>query len=159
MRMILTGLLIALLAACAPAADTQNAGSPGTCTPEVNRRIGDLIERGVGSAVDNVAVCGTTFNSSRPQRAGRYGGHQLIPLQIRLPDGHSALVEVVTNDDLDGRVTAPRGADVYALGQYYRTTARQRPYVAGIHDVHCATHRGAADGFVIVNGRRAPAHC
>lgn len=159
MRSLLAGLLIVSLAACTSTTNVRDAGAPGSCTPEVNRQIGDLIERGEGSAVDNVAVCGTTFTASRPQRAGRNGGHQLIPLQIRLPDGHSALVEVVTNDDLDGRVTAPRGADVFALGQYYRTTARQRPYVAGVHDVHCATHRGAANGFVIVNGRRAPAHC
>ncbi|MDP9107218.1 MAG: hypothetical protein M3N49_14970, partial [Candidatus Eremiobacteraeota bacterium] len=65
---------------------------------------------------------------------------------------------VVTNDDLDGRVTAPRGATVFAYGQYFQTTDRQRPFVAGVHDVHCATHRGADNGWVVVNGTRYPQH-
>ena len=43
---------------------------------------------------------------------------------------------------------------VAALGQYYRTTARQRPFVAGIHETHCATHRGGADGWVVVDGKK-----
>jgi hypothetical protein len=62
----------------------------------------------------------------------------------------------VTNDDLDGRVTAPRGAAVFAYGQYFRTSPRQRPFVAGIHDVHCATHRGADNGWVQVNATTFP---
>ena len=143
-----------LLALCAPACAAPPQQPPQTCTAEVNAPLGALIARGETSEVDGVAVCGVTFGPSRPQRAGAHGGHQLIPLRVPLPDGSSALVEVVSNDDLDGPLTAPRGATIFALGQYYRTTLRQRPFVAGIHDVHCATHRGAANGYVIVNGRR-----
>jgi hypothetical protein len=139
------------LTACAGNAAQQ---PPSSCTPSVNAELGDLIARDESSPIDGVMVCGVTFASSRPQRAGPHGSHQLIPLRVPLPGAASVLVEVVTNDDLDGRVTAPRGATVFALGQYYRTTARQRPFVAGIHDVHCATHRGAANGYVIVGGRR-----
>ncbi len=147
-----TFLLIVLIASACTA--RPQAQPPQTCTANVNARLGELIARGESRALDGVAVCGVTFGPSRPLRAGAYGGHQLVPVRAALPDGSSALVEVVTNDDLDGRVTAPRGATVFALGQYYRTSARQRPFVAGIHEVHCATHRGAADGYVVVNGRR-----
>ncbi len=102
-------------------------------------------------------VCGTTIAPSRPQRRGPHGAHQLIPLRVPVAgDGRFALVEVVTNDDLDGRVTAPRGATVIAYGQYFRTSDRQRPFVAGVHDVHCATHRGADNGWVVVNGTKYP---
>ncbi len=102
-------------------------------------------------------VCGTTIGPSRPQRAGRHGGHQLLPLRVPIgPGSRFALVEVVTNDDLDGRVTAPRGAHVVAYGQYFHTSDRQRPFVAGVHEVHCATHRGADNGFVVVNETRYP---
>ncbi len=62
----------------------------------------------------------------------------------------------MTNDDLDGVVTAPRGASVFAFGRYYRTSARQAPFVAGIDDVHCATSRRAHDGWVVVNGVNYP---
>ena len=115
-----------------------------------------LIAERHADAVDNVMVCGTTIGPSRPQRGGRHGGHQLIPLRVPLPDGRFALVEVVTNDALDGRVTAPRGATVFAYGQYFLTTERQRPFVAGLHDVHCATHRGADNGWVVVDGTKYP---
>ena len=158
-------ILLTALAACAvltafpSCASAKNAAVPASCTPRVNRLLGDLIDADERAPVDNVMVCGTTSGPSRPQRPGPHGGHQLIPVLVRFEDGSSALVEVVTNDDLDGRVTAPRGAKVSAFGQYFATTARQRPYVAGIHNVHCATHRGAANGWVVVNGRKAPTHC
>jgi hypothetical protein len=148
-----TAWLIALSAAV-PAACAQAPQAPQTCTPEVNRQIAALIAQRDRRPVDGIMVCGVTIGPSRPQRSGAHGGHQLIPVRAPLPGDGSALIEVVTNDDLDGRVTAPRGATVFALGQYFHTTARQRPFVAGIHDVHCATHRGAANGYVIVNGRR-----
>ncbi|MDB5039435.1 MAG: hypothetical protein JWN27_161 [Candidatus Eremiobacteraeota bacterium] len=149
----LAAWLIALGVAGWPAA-AQAPQAPQTCSPEVNRQLADLLAQRDRGPVDGITVCGITIGPSRPQRAGRHGGHQLIPVRAPLPGDGSALIEVVTNDDLDGRVTAPRGATVIALGQYFHTTARQRPFVAGIHDVHCATHRGAANGYVIVNGRR-----
>ena len=130
------------------------ADAPAACTPDVNAPLASLIAAGDPRQTDGIAVCGTTIGPSRPQRARAHGAHQLLPVRAPLPDGTFAFVEVVTNDDLDGRVTAPRGATVFALGQYFHTSRRQRPFVAGIHDVHCATHRGAADGYVVVNGRR-----
>lgn len=146
--------LAAWLIALAAVGSPVGAQAPQTCNPEVNRHLADLLAQRDRQAVDGIMVCGVTIGPSRPQRAGRHGGHQLIPVRAPLPRDGSALIEVVTNDDLDGRVTAPPGATVIALGQYFHTTARQRPFVAGIHEVHCATHRGAADGYVIVNGRR-----
>ena len=147
-------VLLALVACGRPATDVA---TPASCTPATNAGLAQLIAEQHGGPVDNVMACGTTFGSSRPQRAGRHGGHQLIPLRVPLAaDGHFALVEVVTNDDLDGRVTAPRGATVFAYGQYFQTTDRQRPFVAGLHDVHCATHRGADNGWVVVNGTQYP---
>lgn len=145
-------IVLALGAAACAGGPAQ--APPSTCTPQVNAEFADLLARDESREIDGVLVCGVTFGPSRPQRAGPHGGHQLIPVRAPLPGGGSALVEVVTNDDLDGRVTAPRGAVVFAFGQYYLTTAAQAPFVAGIHDVHCATHRGAANGYVIVAGRR-----
>jgi hypothetical protein len=129
---------------------------PSACTPEVNRRLMDLLKSGAGGPVDNVMVCGQTISSSRPQN-GRGGDHQILPLQVRFPDGSSKLIEVVTNDELDGRVTAPPHASVLAYGQAFFDNTRR--FAAGIHDVHCATHRGADNGWVVVNGARYPESC
>ena len=158
MRTIGVALALALagLGACS-AASTETA-PPAGCTAGVNARLAALIAEQHDGPVDNVMVCGTTIGPSRPQRAGPHGGHQLIPLRAPLADGRTALVEVVTNDSLDGVVTAPRGAHVSAYGQYFRTSPRQAPFVAGLHDVHCATHRGADNGWVLVNGVKYPQH-
>ena len=149
-------VLAASLAALGACAGAHDVAPPQTCTASVNATLAQLIDERHDAPVDNVMVCGATFGSSRPQRAGRHGGHQLIPLRVTLPDGRSLPVEVVTNDALDGRVTAPRGASVFAYGQYFSTTDRQRPFVAGIHETHCATHAGADNGWVIVDGTRYP---
>ena len=149
----LTAALITLGACSVSAKDVT---VPASCNPAVNAALARLIDEHHDGPVDNVMVCGTALGPSRPQRRGRRGGHQLIPLRVPLAPGRSALVEVVTNDDLDGRVTAPRGAHVTAYGQYFLTSDRQRPFVAGIHDVHCATHRGADNGWVVVDGVRFP---
>jgi hypothetical protein len=147
-------LCVLALGACSAAAN--DVAVPSACTPAVNAQLAALIVEGHDGPVDNVMVCGTTIGPSRPQRAGPHGAHQLLPVRIPLADARTALVEVVTNDDLDGRVTAPRGAAVFAYGQYFRTSPRQRPFVAGIHDVHCATHRGADNGWVLVDGAKFP---
>jgi hypothetical protein len=157
MRSILfaLGASLATLGACAGGGGDTSV--PTSCNAAVNARLAQLVAEQHDGPVDNVMVCGTTFGPSRPQRAGPHGGHQLIPLRVPLDDqGRSALVEVVSNDALDGRVTAPRGATVFAFGQYFRTTFSQPPFVAGIHDVHCATHRGAANGWVVVDGMKYP---
>ena len=130
---------------------------PAQCTAQVNQRLADLVSQAGSGTVDNVMVCGTTVSPSRTQSGGPHGSHQVLPLLVNLPGTGSTLVEVVTNDDLDGVVTAPKGAAVFAYGQaFFPSRGRFR---AGIHDVHCATHRGADNGWVVVNGTKAPASC
>jgi hypothetical protein len=147
---------VALVAVAACAAAARDVPVPSACTPDVNAQLGSLVAESHDGPVDNVMVCGTTIGPSRVQRGGPHGDHQLLPLRVPLAGGTSALVEVVTNDSLDGRVTAPRGASVFAYGQYFHTSRRQRPFVAGVHDVHCATHRGADNGWVVVDGAKYP---
>jgi hypothetical protein len=156
MRFALAALIAVPLVVAAGCSSAREVTVPARCTGAVNDQLARLIAQRYEGAVDNVMVCGTTFASSRPQRSGPHGGHQLVPLRAPLPDGSSALVEVVTNDSLDGVVTAPRGAHVAAYGQYYATTESQRPFVAGIHETHCATHRGADNGWIVVNADRYP---
>jgi hypothetical protein len=156
MRMLLAAALVASLTAFAQPAAAKDVPVPSRCDASVNQQLAGLISNDDAGPVDNVMVCGTTIGPSRPQRAGPHGGHQLLPLRIPLPEGRSAIVEVVSNDALDGSVTAPKGAHVIAYGQYFHTSPRQRPFVAGIHDVHCATHRGADNGWVVVNGAKYP---
>jgi hypothetical protein len=74
-----------------------------------------------------------------------------------MPDGNLQLVEVVINDALDGTVTAPANVPVFAYGQAF--FPKRGRFVAGIHDVHCSTHRGADNGWVVVNGAKHPASC
>jgi hypothetical protein len=149
----------------APASASRTAKSAGggtgpvpvICTPEVNQKLAELVAQQTTKNVDNVMVCGTTIGPSHTQRGGAHGSHQVLPLLVNLPSAGSKLVEVVTNDDLDGVVTAPKGAYVFAYGQAFFDQGSQ--FVAGIHDVHCATHRGANNGWVVVNGVRFPASC
>ena len=92
---------------------------PASCTAAVNQQLSALVASGGSHAVDNVMVCGTTVSPSRTQRGGRHGSHQILPLGVHMTDGSLHLVEVVTNDELDGVVTAPKGAQVYAFGQAF----------------------------------------
>jgi hypothetical protein len=130
---------------------------PANCTPEVNQKLADLLAQQTTENVDNVMVCGATISPSRTQRGGSHGNHQVLPLLVNLPGAGSKLIEVVTNDDLDGVVTAPKGAAVYAYGQAFFDQGSR--FVAGIHDVHCATHRTADNGWVVVDGAKSPASC
>jgi hypothetical protein len=136
---------------------SSDVAVPAKCTPEINKKLADLIASGQQSPVDNVMVCGTTASSSRHQHGGRHGDHQILPLRVAVPDGSMKLVEVVTNDDLDGRVTAPANAEVFAYGQAFFSHTKN--FAAGIHEVHCATHRGADNGWVVVNGEKHPDSC
>lgn len=135
----------------------RNVPVPQRCTPQVNQRLNGLLSANQTHSTDNVMVCGVTVSSSRTQRGGRHGSHQILPLRVTFPDGNTRLVEVVTNDDLDGVVTAPVNAQVFAYGQAF-FPSRGR-FAAGIHDVHCSTHRGADNGWVVVNGQQHPASC
>jgi hypothetical protein len=145
----------------APLPSESHAGRdvpvPQSCTPEVNQKLANLVAQQTRDNVDNVMVCGITISPSRTQRGREHGNHQLLPLLVNLPGAGSKLVEVVTNDDLDGVVTAPKGAEVYAYGQAFFDQGSR--FVAGIHDVHCATHRSADNGWVVVNGDKSPATC
>jgi len=135
----------------------KDVAVPSVCTPSVNEKLAQLISSGQQEAVDNVMVCGITASSSRTQRGGRHGDHQILPLRVSMPDGSMKLIEVVTNDDLDGKVTAPANASVLAYGQAFFSHTKQ--FAAGVHEVHCATHRGADNGWVVVNGEKHPASC
>jgi hypothetical protein len=130
---------------------------PQSCTPDVNQKLAGLLAQHTTQNVDNVMVCGTTVSPSRTQRGGEHGSHEILPLLVNLPGAGSKLVEVVTNDDLDGVVTAPKDAQVYAYGQAFFDQGSR--FVAGIHDVHCSTHRTADNGWVVVNGVKSPASC
>jgi hypothetical protein len=156
MRKLLGALVLVFLVvgnACA----ARDVPVPATCTPAVNQKLADLIASPPPHPVDNVMVCGVTASSSRTQHGGRHGDHQIIPLRVLLPDGSMKLVEVVSNDALDGKVTAPANAPVFAYGQAFFSHTKK--FAAGIHDVHCATHRGADNGWVVVNGDKHPASC
>jgi hypothetical protein len=149
-------VLLAVLACCGCVLVPPQSSS-SACTPDKNQRLLDLLNAGESRPVDNVMVCGVTIGASRTHFGGPEGSHQILPLRVAFPDGSSRLVEVVTNDDLDGTLSAPEGAAVSAYGQaFFDRTGR---FAAGIHDVHCSTHRGADDGWVIINGQRFPKHC
>ena len=135
----------------------RDVAVPQSCTPEVNQKLAGLLAQQTTENVDNVMVCGTTISPSRTQRGGEHGSHEVLPLLVNLPGAGSKLVEVVTNDDLDGAVTAPKGAQVYAYGQAFFDQGSR--FVAGIHDVHCSTHRTADNGWVMVDGVKSPTSC
>jgi hypothetical protein len=135
----------------------RDVAVPQSCTPDVNQKLAGLLAEQTTENVDNVMVCGLTISPSRTQRGGAHGSHQVLPLLVNLPGAGSKLVEVVTNDELDGVVTAPKGAQVYAYGQAFFDQGSR--FVAGIHDVHCATHRTADNGWVVVNGQKSPSSC
>lgn len=150
-------LAIALSCYVVPASAQRDVPVPASCTPQVNQRLFGLLDSGQRRTVDNVMVCGVTVNSSRAQRGGPHGSHEILPLRVTMPDGDVRLVEVVTNDDLDGRVTAPANVPVFAYGQAFFPS--RGGFAAGIHDVHCSTHRGADNGWVVVNGAKHPVNC
>jgi hypothetical protein len=140
-----------------PAAAQRDVPVPSTCTPQVNQKLFSLLSSGQSHSVDNVMVCGITAGSSHEHRGGPHGSHYILPLRVTMPDGDMRLVEVVINEDLDGRVTAPANASVFAYGQAFFPS--QGRFAAGIHDVHCSTHRGADNGWVVVNGEKHPVNC
>ena len=154
--MLRTWLLLLMIGGSTALAQ-RNVPAPSSCTPQVNQKLGELLSSPPSHSVDNVMVCGITANSSRTQSGGPHGSHQILPLRVTSPDGNTRLVEVVTNDDLDGVVTAPANAQVYAYGQAFFPSRGH--FAAGIHDVHCSTHRGADNGWVVVNGQQHPASC
>jgi len=157
LRMIVIPFMLAALTLGARRRAAHDVPVPQSCTPDVNQKLSSLIGSGAQGSVDNVMVCGVTISPSRPQRGGPHGTHEILPLTVIFPAGTTKLVEVVTNDDLDGKITAPAKAAVFAYGQaFFDNTGH---FAAGIHDVHCSTHRGADNGWVVVNGQKYPANC
>jgi hypothetical protein len=154
MRLPIHILVAALAAFCASAAN--DVPVPTSCTPDVNGRMAQLLAANTRNPTDNVMVCGTTSSSSHTQKGGPHGDHQIIPLLVQLPNGSSRPVEVVTNDALDGKVTASAHVVVFAYGQAFFDAPR---FAAGVHDVHCSTHAGADNGWVVVNGVKHPTSC
>ena len=152
-------IALALSLVCVPclALAQPDVPVPARCTASVNQKLFDLLSSGRHGDVDNVMVCGTTSGPSYTQRGGSHGPHEILPLLVKMPDGSSQPVEVVINDDLDGVITAPADAKVFAYGQAFFTSGGR--YVAGFHDVHCSTHRGADNGWVVVNGVKHPPSC
>lgn len=150
-------LAAGLFWAAGPALAAHDVPPPAHCTPQVNAKLAAVVASGSHRNVDNVMICGVTVGSSRRLRAEEHGAHEVLPLMVTFPDGSTHLIEVVTNDDLDGVVTAARGAAVFAYGQAF--IPNQGHFAAGIHDVHCSTHRGADNGWVIVNGEKHPGTC
>jgi hypothetical protein len=150
-------LAIALACAGLPAVAQRDVPVPFSCTPQVNQKLSVLIVSGQRRDVDNVMVCGITIGPSHYRSGGPHGGHSMLPLRVTMPGGDQKLVNVVVNNDLDGQVTAPEKVTVFAYGQAYFPS--QGRFVAGIHDVHCSTHRGADNGWVVVNGTKHPVSC
>lgn len=147
-------VIVALVAQPAPAA--RNVPVPARCTPQVNLGMADLIASGRRRDVDNIMVCGTAIEPTRVHRGGPHGSHHITTIAAQLPNGQKVNVQVVTNDDLDGVVTAQTNDPVFAYGQGYVSHGF---WAAGIHDVHCSTHPGADNGWVVVAGVKTPASC
>lgn len=128
---------------------------PSSCTAQVNAHLANLIQSGEQRKVDNVMVCGIATRNSR-YAYGHGGAHHRFSILAHTPVGDK-LIEIDSNDDLDGPVNATRGDTIFAYGQAYFDNRGQ--FAAGIHDVHCATHRGADNGWIVVNGAKHPPNC
>ena len=154
--MRLAGLVLLVGLGCTPAFAAKDVPVPASCTPQVNQKLGDLIASGTRRDVDNIMVCGVAASKSRVQRGGAHGSHHVATLDVHLPSGETVKVQVVSNDDLDGPVTANAGDQVFAYGQGYISHGM---WAAGVHDVHCSTHSGADNGWIVVNGTKTPSSC
>ncbi len=136
-------------------AQGRNVDVPSQCTPQVNQKLQQMIEDQPRGYVENVMACGTAVKTV-VNRGGRHGSHHIITVSAQLPSGRTVPIQIAINDSLDGEVSAQRGAAVFAYGQGYIAHGQA---VAGIHDVHCSTHRSADDGWIVVNGTKTPSSC
>ncbi len=149
-------LLFVLAFAAGPALGARNVPVPARCTPQVNRGLADLIASGTTRDVDNIMVCGVAVERTRVRRGGPHGSHHVTTIAAPLPNGQTVNVQIVVNDDLDGVVTAQPNDPVFAYGQGYISHGF---WAAGVHDVHCSTHPGADNGWVVVAGVKTPQSC
>jgi hypothetical protein len=156
-----SGIRVWLVAVClclfpSAAFGAKDVPVPAVCTPQVNQGLAALIASHTTRNVNNIMVCGVATQKSRLQGARQHGTHHVTTLEVQLPNGQTVNVQVVTNDDLDGVVVASPNDQVYAYGQGYLTHGL---WVAGVHDVHCSTHPGADNGWVVVAGTKTPSSC
>ena len=153
--MRVVGTAILLMASTLAFASGKDVAVPNSCTASVNAKLQQMIQDQPRGYVENVMVCGTAIKTV-VNRGGRHGSHHIITLSAPMSDGKNATVQVAINDDLDGEVNAARGAKVFAYGQGYIAHGQA---VAGVHDVHCSTHRKADNGWVVVDGKKSPESC
>lgn len=136
-------------------AQGHDVAVPSSCTASVNAKLQKMIHDQPNGYTENVMVCGiarkTVVNSG-----GAHGSHHIITVEVNLPDDGKKMVQIAINDALDGVVTAAPNAPVFAYGQGY---IAHGAWVAGVHDVHCSTHRTADNGWVVVAGVKTPASC
>jgi hypothetical protein len=149
-------LLLSCLYVIQPAHAANNVPVPASCTPDVNQGIANLIASQTRKDVDNIMVCGVATQKTTLQPGGPHGSHHVTTIAVQLPNGQTVSVQVVTNDALDGVVTAQVNDPVFAYGQGYVTHGH---WAAGVHDVHCSTHAGADNGWVVVAGVKVPSSC
>lgn len=128
---------------------------PSSCTPQVNATLQQMIRSHSRRYVENVMACGIA-DGTRVNHGGQHGSHHIITMNVTLPQDGTVKVQVAVNDSLDGVVSARPGDSVFAYGQGYIVGG---PWAAGIHDVHCSTHPGADNGWVVVNGVKTPRSC
>ena len=100
-------------------------------------------------------ACGIA-TGTRMNHGGQHGSHHIITLRVMLPEDGPVNIQIAVNDNLSGAVSARPGDSVFAYGQGY---IAHGAWSAGIHDVHCATHRSADNGWVVVNGIKSPSSC
>lgn len=147
--------LSAWTAASAQPQQRRDVPVPSSCTASINQKLQQMIRDKPRRYVENVMACGiakkTTVNSG-----GRHGSHHIITVSVTLPDDGPALIQIAVNDSLDGPVSASPGDPVFAYGQGYISGGA---WAAGIHDVHCSTHPGADNGWVVVAGVKTPSSC
>ena len=148
--------MLGMLAFAAPAFAANDVPVPTACTADVNAALANVVASKTKRDIDNIMVCGTAVGKTMFQGAGSHGSHHVTTLSVPFPNGQTVMVQVVTNDDLDGVVTANNGDQVYAYGQAYVDHGR---WVAGVHDVHCSTHPTADNGWIVVNGVKTPSSC
>ena len=121
-----------------------------TCTSTINEQIGEIIYKGGTSTTNGVEICGTvTSVTTQPDHGS--GPHHIVHLTAPLPasaaqPGNTYNVEIAVNDNLDGSIDARKGDTVFAYGQAYSDADG----TVGVHDVHCSTGAGIANGWVVV---------
>jgi hypothetical protein len=136
-------------------AQGRNVPVPTTCTPQVNAKLQQMVRDHPKGYTENVMACGIS-TGTRVNSGGVHGSHHIITVSVNLPNDGPAKIQIAINDTLDGVVSAKPGDAVFAYGQGYTTGGA---WVAGIHDVHCSTHRTADNGWVVVNGVKTPNSC